>query len=97
VGKLKVPFRKHPLKPLPRPEPLNAPRFPEVEPTRSDRRGYFPGSLYSALERQWLRAVEQLQKREGRKFLAHCDYLRLAIALGWITPPPTPRQREDVE
>jgi len=85
LGKVKTPHKKFQLKPIRR-EP-HTPKPDMLEPTRSDRRGYWPGANYSALERAWLKAVESLQRRERRKFLSHVDYLRLAITLGWLAPP----------
>jgi hypothetical protein len=95
MGKSKTPHKKFALRPISR-KPY-APRPDQPEPTASTRRGYWPGSSYSDLEREWLRAVESLQKKERRKFLSHVDYLRLGILLGLITPPPPPTPREDGE
>lgn len=46
------------------------------------------GAAYTADEVQFMRAVERHQKKTGRKFLTHVEYLRIAESLGYRRAAP---------
>lgn len=56
---------------------------PDREPTTAGTLQTHPGSKYTPDEIEFMRAVEQYQKRLGRKFLSSTDYLRVALSLGY--------------
>lgn len=85
MAKPKCPFKRFPLPP---PPPVAyTPRADKAEGTDIRNRGYFPGSGYTEEELAWIKAVEKLQKRTGRKFLSHVDFLRLARSIGYRRDP----------
>lgn len=96
MPKPKLPFKRHPLRPIKRP-PFTPP-LDKLEGLTIAQRGYFPGSNYSDLEKAFLREIELWQKRNKSKFLGHVAYLRILLMMGFSPPPglvQTLPQRED--
>lgn len=55
----------------------------EGRAVRSGASDIDPGSEYTAEQLEFVAAVVEFQKRHGRKFLAHTDYLTVAWRLGY--------------
>ena len=66
---------------------------PAEEPTSIGSGQVHPGAAYTRDETEFLKAVERYQKRAGKKFLSHVDYLRVLVGLGYRLTEPTERPK----
>ena len=89
MAKLKIPFRRHQLSPLP--AVTYSPPRDKAEGVTATEKGYWPGWNYSDAEKEFMAAVVRWQRKHRSKFLSHSAYLRIALELGYRRDlPPTP-------